>query len=233
MKLNTGETQARNDDFKGNFNFSSLLEKNEKKAAQNPISSLLQSTTQTVLTDTNEVDESDYKKDQLLKKIDDLERRFETKEVNEKFERLESLLQSIIINQSNQQDFQKRLELKKSDEVEAPPINKTTVIAASLVSTALILSSVLLSMSKSSEVKSVAPAQVEKVVKKEFHTPIKYLNLRATPSTKGEKLEVVAPNTRIEIIKTDGDWVQIQYKNYLRDTLHTGWVYDIKNLKSI
>lgn len=232
--------QFMNDDFQGNFNFSNLLEKNEKKISKSPISNLLQSTTQTVVpsedVETHVANiEREEKKDNLYKKIEDLERRFETKEVNEKFERLESLLQSIIINQKN---VREQIELKSAPEssssLKESKDQKPLYIAASIIALSLIASAMIFKSEPKTQVVTkeiVKPAVV--AVQKSFHTPVKYLNLRAIPSTKGEKLEVVAPNTRIEILKTDGDWVQIKYKNYLKGSTHEGWVYDSKNLKSI
>ncbi|EPZ52347.1 SH3 domain protein [Bacteriovorax sp. BAL6_X] len=228
--------QFMNDDFQGNFNFSNLLEKNEKKASKSPISNLLQSTTQTVVASDVETHiEREEKKDNLYKKIEDLERRFETKEVNEKFERLESLLQSIIINQKN---VREQIELKSAPKSSPSPIEskdqKPLYIAASIVAISLIVSAMIFKSEPKAQVVTkeiVKPAVA--AVQKSFHTPVKYLNLRAIPSTKGQKLEVVAPNTRVEILKTDGDWVQIKYKNYLKGSTHEGWVYDSKNLKSI
>ncbi|MFG1494210.1 SH3 domain-containing protein [Halobacteriovorax sp. ZH4_bin.1] len=233
--------QFMNDDFQGNFNFSNLLEKNEKKASKSPISNLLQSTTQTVVASDVETHiEREEKKDNLYKKIEDLERRFETKEVNEKFERLESLLQSIIINQKN---VREQIELKSAPEVIPSKENKENkeykdqkplYIAASIIAVSLITSAMIFKSEPKTQIVTkeiVKPAVV--AIQKSFHTPVKFLNLRAIPSTKGEKLEVVAPNTRVEILKTDGDWVQIKYKNYLKGSTHEGWVYDSKNLKSI
>ena len=216
---------GQGDDFKGNFNFSTLLEKNEKKASKGPISSLLQSTTQSIV---NEGIEDNSNKDNLIQKIEDLERRFETKEVSEKFERLESLLQSVIINQSSQ----KQLELNKEPTPEKNS-SKNLILASGLLSAALIISALLVTPAKVKTPELIKPvAAVEKVSVK-FHTPTKYLNLRSIASTKGQKLLVVAPNTRVEILKTDGEWVQIRFDNYLKGTTHTGWIYDLKNLKSI
>ncbi|MFG1499719.1 SH3 domain-containing protein [Halobacteriovorax sp. XZX-3] len=230
--------QFMNDDFQGNFNFSSLLEKNEKKASSGPISNLLQSTTQTVIASDVETHVANInredKKDNLYKKIEDLERRFETKEVNEKFERLESLLQSIIINQKN---VREQIEMKPAQEADSSnrqKDQKPLYIAASIIATSLLVSAMIFkSEPKTQVITKEIVKPVVAAVEKKYHTPVKYLNLRAIPSTKGEKLEVVAPNTRVEIIKTDGDWVQIEFKNYLKGSTHKGWVYDSKNLKSI
>ncbi|WP_412473695.1 SH3 domain-containing protein [Halobacteriovorax sp. YZS-1-1] len=225
-EMNNSSTE----EFKGNFNFASILDKNEKKIAKSPISNLLQSTTQTVIDREEENTDNSNGKDQLYKKIEELERRFETKEVNEKFERLESLLHSIIINQRS---VKEQIEYKPQEEIlPTARDNKSIIIASGILSIAIILGAFIYTPSKETK---PAPKQAikEVITKKEFFTPIKYLNLRSIPSTKGTKLQVVAPNTRVEVLKTDGDWVQIEYRDYLKNTLHTGWVYDQKNLKSI
>ncbi|AYF45372.1 SH3 domain protein [Halobacteriovorax sp. BALOs_7] len=225
-EMNNSSTE----EFKGNFNFASILDKNEKKIAKSPISNLLQSTTQTVIDREEENTDNSNGKDQLYKKIEELERRFETKEVNEKFERLESLLQSIIINQKS---VKEQIEYKPQEEIlPTARDNKSIIIASGILSIAIILGAFIYTPSK--EIKPAPKQAIKEVItKKEFFTPIKYLNLRSIPSTKGTKLQVVAPNTRVEVLKTDGDWVQIEYRDYLKNTLHTGWVYDQKNLKSI
>lgn len=227
---------SSNDEFKGNFNFANILDKNEKKIAKSPISSLLQSTTQTVVdSNENDIQENFNNKDQLYKKIEQLERRFETKEVNEKFERLESLLQSVIINQKS---VKEQIEFKSEATPAPAPVikeNKNILIASGVLSASLLLSAFIYTPN-TAPVKAKPVIQevvAPKVVAKVFHTPVKYLNLRSIPSTKGQKLQVVAPNTRVEIIKKDGDWIQIEYRDYLKNTLHSGWVYDEKNLKSI
>lgn len=222
-------TSGQGDDFKGNFNFSSLLEKNEKKTATGPISSLLQSTTQTVIDNNHERNE-DKNKDSLFQKIEELERRFETKEVNEKFERLESLLQSVIINQANQ----KQIEFKEESTLDKKGDNSKNILMASIILSASLLISVgvgIIFNNKVTPIKNTTPKLTKEIIK--FHTPTKYLNLRSLPSTKGNKLLVVAPNTRVEILGEEGEWIQIKFKDYLKNTIHTGWIYDRSNLKSI
>lgn len=84
-------------EFKSQINFGDMLDKNNKKSKETPVSDLIRSTTQSIV-ELNEVNQ-----DNINQRIDALEDRLQINSVNEKMERVEGLLQSLIINQQNLQ----------------------------------------------------------------------------------------------------------------------------------
>lgn len=60
----------------------------------------------------------------------------------------------------------------------------------------------------------------------------KFVNLRQSPSSKGLKLETLAPNSIVEILESKNDWKKLEFKDHLNNKTVIGWVYG-ENLKNI
>lgn len=51
------------------------------------------------------------------------------------------------------------------------------------------------------------------------------VNLRVRPTTKSEIIRVLFPNQKVELIKTKGRWIYVEYFDYLYGIPRMGWVY--------
>ncbi len=60
----------------------------------------------------------------------------------------------------------------------------------------------------------------------------KYINLRKSPSTKADKILVIPPNTLLKTITKDGAWTQVEFRDYINNKIHRGWIYG-ENFKKI
>ncbi len=229
------ETHTNNslDDFekkiKAKINFQNMLDRNIKKNENTPVSDLIRSTTQTVLP------KDDYSKSSAS---------IETSAVNEKLDRLEGLVQSLIINQqtmknlipdklaiedkSTEVDQIKEVIVKNGENQKKLILNSLIILSIVSVTTAYILSH----QSGINTMQEVKPAVITKVVETPTYITTKYLNMRALASTKGDIKLVIPPNSRIKILDNKGDWKLINFKDHVKNLEHKGWVYG-ENLKQI
>ncbi|EQC47994.1 SH3 domain-containing protein [Bacteriovorax sp. Seq25_V] len=229
------ETHTDNslDDFekkiKAKINFQNMLDRNIKKNENTPVSDLIRSTTQTVLP-----------KDEFNSQ----QNKIDTSAVTEKLDRLEGLVQSLIINQqtmkslipenipSNDKSLEvdqlKEVIVKSNENQKKLILNSLIILSIVSVTTAYILSNT----NKKSRELVVTPAPIAKVVETPTYITTKYLNMRTIASTKGEIQLVIPPNSRIKIIEEKGDWKLINFKDYVKNTEYKGWVYG-ENLKKI
>ncbi|OIQ20894.1 MAG: hypothetical protein BM556_02835 [Bacteriovorax sp. MedPE-SWde] len=238
-------------EFKSKINFSDMLDKNYKDVEESPVSDLIKSTTQSVVSKQEDSSEN------ISERLDLLEDKLQINSVNEKMERVEGLLQSLIINQQNlqhslQSEIKDRLvEFKTDQQKRTPAINEDvrTVkevgssrnsLIALATSALIVIASLIFAFNSSKEssvnspvqVKIEAPKKVLKVVATPKFVTTKFVNLRVSASTKAKIEFIVPPNSIVERLEHKAGWNKIKFKNHIKSTSLTGWVYG-ENLKEL
>lgn len=222
--------------IKEKINFQNILNKNFKKNANTPVSEFLKPTTQVVL---------DKEVGHTISKVKE---KTDNQEVLQRMDRLEGLIQSIIINQTNvmnmvtmQAPTVKDLP-KQNIENEATASNKknvnNSVIAAAIIIVIPLLA-IILKSNPSSEVKPSQIVDVKEQETKVIAAPTykklvatKFLNLRENPSIKANIAIVISPNSVLELIQDGKDWKKVKFTDFVQGKSHTGWIFG-ENLKEI
>lgn len=176
-------------------------------------------------------------------------------QLESKIDRLEGLIQSIILNQVN---FNKQLPNLKEEKSNSnsskdeelsfyKKLNskKNLMIIVLLVVTVSLLllglkNSQKLSSKNQFENKSpnTKPQNIQNSIKRKSILKIKkfvttkFVNLRSSPSTKSDILTVVSPNTIIKVSKQKDGWNKIEFKDFIKEKSITGWIYG-ENIKLI
>jgi hypothetical protein len=234
-------------EFKSKINFGDMLDKNYKDTESTPVSDLIKPTTQSIV----EFQETSSHDEDLSKRIDNLEDRLQINSVNEKMERVEGLLQSVIINQQNLQHSVKseiqemvkdKLVEHKPEETKAlenkeakPAPNNKNIIAASILAIALMAAAFILAPSKPepSKVTITKKEAVKAPITKTFKfVTTKFVNLRSKASTKAPVLFIVPPNSIVERLDHKQGWNKIKFTDHVKSASMTGWVYG-ENLKRL
>jgi len=241
-------------EFKNKINFNDMLDKNYKDTESTPVSDLIKSTTQSIVNEPVVNSEED-----LSKRLDNLEDRLQINSVNEKMERVEGLLQSVIINQQNLQHTVKAemqefvndklveyksetptisdepVEIKSQNLKEEKKPNNKVIIAASILSVSLMAAAFIVTPSKPVLEVKTPVKKVEKLVKtatKLQFVTTKFVNLRAKASTKAPVLMIVPPNSIVEKMEHKQGWNKIKFTDHVKSASMTGWVYG-ENLKEM
>ena len=59
-----------------------------------------------------------------------------------------------------------------------------------------------------------------------YYVVVRFVNLRDKPTTKKSKiLEVLYPNLKVKLIERKGEWIFIEYYDYVNDLFKRGWVF--------
>lgn len=238
-------------EFKSKINFSNMLDKNYKDVEESPVSDLIKSTTQSVIS------KQDDSSENLSERLDLLEDKLQINSVNEKMERVEGLLQSLIINQQNlqhslQSEIKDRLVEFKTDQQKRIPTldqelrvvkevssSRNSLIALATSALIVIASLIFAFNSSKSKVASAPvqakvekPKQVLKVIATPKFVTTKFVNLRISASTKAKIEFIVPPNSIVERLEHKAGWNKIKFKNHIKSTSLIGWVYG-ENLKEL
>ncbi len=59
-----------------------------------------------------------------------------------------------------------------------------------------------------------------------YYVVVRFVNLRDKPTTtKSKILEVLYPNLKVKLIERKGEWICIEYYDYVNDSFKRGWVF--------
>ena len=187
------------------LNFEKILKKNDKKVKKGTVSHLIKSTTSEVL------NSEDFQVHQ------NPSTQYSNDKINENINRIEGLIQSIIINQKNQ------IEYKSQQKIKDKYFIYLFIFIATIFLTIFITSS--LSSKKATIIEYKAIKDTKYVLKK-------YVNLRAAPSLKGNKITILPPNSIVTLIDEKKEWKLVKYKDYIQSTSLIGWMHK-ENLKGL
>lgn len=194
------------DDFetkiKEKINFQNILNKNFKKNENTPISDLIKSTTQMVV-------EEEY----LTPKV-------KNSEIENKIDRLESLIHSIIINQNNIQ-----LALPHIEQAPKKFNSKSIILFAGVLCFSMATFYIGTTINTPIFESTVTTAPIAAINNENSVITMKFANLREVPSTKATILRVIQPNSKLKVLETKTDWKKIEYKDFIHNKSVTGWIY--------
>lgn len=208
------------DDFeakiKEKINFQNILNKNFKKQENTPVSDLIKSTTQMVV-------EDEY-----------LAPKAKTSQLENKIDRLESLLHSIIINQTNLQlSIPLQTENKLSTKFNEKKIYMTTgIIIFAFLAYYIGASNSHFAPSPTQSVEQNLTQPVQEGKIESSVITLKFANLRLSPSTKAQIQTVIQPNSKLRVLENQKDWIKVEYKDYIKNLTVTGWMYS-DNIKKL
>jgi len=151
----------------------------------------------------------------------DTSKEHSTKLLEKKLDHIEALVHSIQINQKS-----------TKPEIKTVTIDNTPK-KYYFITGAIIISGLLIAIALSSQ-----PTKVEKVIVKtekpivnDILTPkrsvlLKFGNLRQTPSSRGNIITTIAPNSIVIIKEQKKDWTKIEFKNHIQNKIQSGWIYN-------
>lgn len=194
------------DDFeakiKEKINFQNILNKNFKKNENTPVSDLIKSTTQMVV-------EEEY----LAPKV-------KNSEIENKIDRLESLIHSIIINQNNLQ-----LALPHIEQKPKKFSSKSIVLLAGVLCFSMATFYIGTKINTPALEDTSTNNPIAAIINENFVITMKFANLREVPSTKAIIQRVIQPNSKLKVLETKNNWKRVEYKDFIQNKTVTGWIY--------